>query len=657
MAIFAGEVPVSPPVLTTHFGASDAAVATDGLDFLIVWTSSGGVSYARVGRGPEVLDVPARLLSAGGFAPKVVFAHGRYLVVWQEWNQLGCAFLDRDGNVVRTFTLGAGAGSEWGIAAEDDRFLVAWTSGYEKGTAEILSADGDVLVTVAVPFQIAAACASTGSFVLLSPSEIFDCAPYPTCSSHNTLLRLSSDGHEIARFPFDNIGVVERPVGWSIASGSDGGVLLTYAIRESVATYTLHIRGMLLDYSLHPVIPAIDHAAMSAFEQTATLWDGLHYLVVFHDQDHVLSLLRFGIDTEPVGVWPGEAGVVVPDGPGYFVVNTADGIRASFRDDLTMPPDAAVDVRSIDGQGSPSVATDGHSVLAGWYDDEPQAPRVAWIAPGSSRLMGSGGGPAVSFDGSDYLVLDWSRASFLSRDGTPADSVQLEGGAPIWTGKMFFVFTYRDPYVWTTMDVTRLSRSGTAIGSVTLDSRSPYIVSKATNGRDAFLLMMEGPSPPFLVRVSEEGAVTTGDARTILLDNPQVAAAGDVVYVTGILRDATRRLAIDTYTTDLKRRWAVPVALTEDTPQGSAVAADGNSVVVVWRNGQRIDGTTVTAEGNLAPFTLGELGGYVTDVSVAAAAGRIAVGYTRIAPEEPYRGALRMFVQPLWPPRIRVGPR
>jgi hypothetical protein len=60
-----------------------AAVAADGTDFMVVWTSGGGIWGSRFAQNGTVVD-PAGISIGFGDSPDVAFGGGNYFVVWQD---------------------------------------------------------------------------------------------------------------------------------------------------------------------------------------------------------------------------------------------------------------------------------------------------------------------------------------------------------------------------------------------------------------------------------------------------------------------------------------------------------------------------------------------------------------------------------------------
>jgi hypothetical protein len=111
-------------------------VASDGNDFLVVWTGSyWGVCGQRVsGAGERLGDsFPIGL----GINPSVCFGGGKYLVAWQsgsthDFLRLHGAFVSPEGDVFLEFPISADMGIDWegdgqGISFDGHNFLVVWS--------------------------------------------------------------------------------------------------------------------------------------------------------------------------------------------------------------------------------------------------------------------------------------------------------------------------------------------------------------------------------------------------------------------------------------------------------------------------------------------------------------------------------------------------
>src|SRR5207244_9577793 len=157
--------------------------------------------------------------------PAAAFAGGRWMIVWEDEPRTMGAVLDREGNVLRRMTLSE-HGSAPVIAAANGRFLVAWSDGV-RGAGAVLSADADVLATPTFPFWVNAASESAGAFAIAGLSiEPAGCDG--NCQVRMNVMRVAIDGRVLAQTSFETGYISSWPPRVSIASGSDGGLLVAW---------------------------------------------------------------------------------------------------------------------------------------------------------------------------------------------------------------------------------------------------------------------------------------------------------------------------------------------------------------------------------------------------------------------------------------------
>jgi hypothetical protein len=692
--LFASEVPVAPPVLKQASSGGRFAGATDGAGVLVVWSDGERIRYALVGYGAPA-DVPARLLAsreasnfaAWEFSPFVAFADGRYLIVWGDYPRSEAALLDRNGEVLRTISI-AQRGRLPVVASANGRFLVAWTTPDGRGgAAAILSRDGDVVSSMSFPFGIAAACASAGAFAILGAPQR-DCATSTNCTYRQTVTRISPDGNITAQANTDTLFDWHYvPLWYSMASGSDGGLLIAWddSDRERAV-------GFLLDFHLHRVSGNVDFGS-SGWDRLTVFWDRSRYVVVTNSPFYGARALAVGIDWEPIEIGPDVLdpyyGVIVPTDAGYFaIVGPAYSphdypIEAIFHTDLRL--DRPFDKRAVErwrftiveDQSISSIATDGRSVLAAWSQPlrSDSTRKNALVSNGSARDLGDSQTFPMTFDGTEfvsrsgceeivgYLCGGEATMRFRSADGITTEDVTVPGVSyALWNGSLFFVFRLHleSPDIFNyPLSVRRFRRSGEAIDTGSIIAVGDLeIVSTATNGHDAFFVLHRFP---FITKIEEyvlgcvtpEGVVTM--SQPLQLISPKLAVAGDVVFVTGTLGAS---LVVTSYSADLRARWPAPIALSQAIAGTPAIAAEGRNAVVVWHESRRVVGARVTPQGNAAPFVVAEGSDPVSQPHVASARGVTAVAYERLVSEEPYRGARRIFVQFLdAPPRRHAAGR
>lgn len=106
-----GDVDLAPPVSVSAAGyQSQSAVATDGRDFLAVWTDTRiGVTAiygTRIRADGTVLDPFGILIARRGEQPAVAWDGSQYVVVWENYEGLFAAPVSRDGQAGERISLG-----------------------------------------------------------------------------------------------------------------------------------------------------------------------------------------------------------------------------------------------------------------------------------------------------------------------------------------------------------------------------------------------------------------------------------------------------------------------------------------------------------------------------------------------------------------------
>jgi len=661
--LLASETAVSPPVLVPATSADIAAVASDGDDVLVVWSEIGlRIRYAIVSRGTPG-DVPAKLLALRAtranvfpdLVPAAAFAGDRWLIVWSDYShtRIEAALLDRGGNVLRRMTL-----SEHGwdpvVVAANGCFLVAWTK-FSRGAGVVLSAAGDILSAMTFPFEVVAACESAGAFAIAGMSiEPFRCAR--ECQVREHVARVAIDGRITAQTDFDGAQEFFVP-DFSMVSGSDGGLLIT---SNSWLNFSTRPAGVLLDFALHRIAD-FDFGEPSLGSVTAA-WDGSHYVVITNPQ-RGLSVTRVGIDKKPQVVGE-EAICVLRTRGGWWLVNGSSWggrpISLSFRTDLV---DHSNEQRwqflVVEDQALQSIATDGHSVLAGWFSFS--GLHNALVSDGGARALSDNRTLPVTFDGAEFLSMDGRRARFTSVDGARVEDVSFDDRlfdvgsfSFLWNGSIFFAFGDDfDTDKQQALGVRRVQRSGKVI------DRKPFLLfypanevgSMATNGRDAFVLI----DGIYLGRVTPDGVVTILPC-ALRLGSAKIVAGDDTVYIVG-KPYRENAVAIGLFGTSLRARFPDAIQLADRGGDTADVAAAGHDAVVVWSEETRIAGARVTSLGNTTPFVVTEGSDPVAAPRVAWYGGVTAIAYERLVRDAPYQGARRIFVQffPTPPPRRAAG--
>ena len=374
------ELPVSDPVYVDAAPwQSDAQVAFDGTNYLVVWTDYRGyelgadyadVYAARVTPDGTNLDPNGIPIAVKGAwlegQPAVAFDGTNYLVTWDQGGYPNGdlygtrvspqgAVLDGDG-----FLIASGPGDQtWSnIAFDGTNYLVTWTNYPENGGGDVFAArvtpGGIVLDAGGIPV-------STGSADELHPSVAFDGTNYL--------------------------------IVWDTGSAFGGDI---YGTRVTPA-------GEVLDPAGIPV-----STASNGETEPKLAFDGTNYLVVWDDS------------------------------PGSFP--TVHGARVAPDGTVLDPSGIAISPVTQTWETTPSVASDGTTFMVVWADG--QAPwggatsgaRVSSdgvvLDPSGISISTRGGSSSIAFDGTNYLV-PWVPGQYYADEGDLYATRVTTGGGVI----------------------------------------------------------------------------------------------------------------------------------------------------------------------------------------------------------------------------------
>jgi hypothetical protein len=373
-------------------------VAFDGTNFLVVWTNGGDIYGARVTQAGLVLDPSGIAISTaayGRYSPAVAFDRTNSLVVWED-SRSGVDYdiygarvtpagvvLDSAGIAIST---AAGYQESPVVAFDGANFLVVWQDFRSADTSDIYGARVTQAGVVLDPSGIAI---STAAYSQFFPAVGFDGANFLVVwqDTRNGGGYLS----DIYGARVTPAGVVLDPAGIPISTAvsSQGTPALAFDGTNYLVVWTVDDiygarvtpAGVVLD----PSGIAISTAANNQLDP-AVAYDGTDFLVVWEDY-------RSGVDWDIYGARVTQAGVVLD--PSGIAVSTA-----------------------ADSQYVPAVAFDGTNFLVVWQDRRSGLDfdiYGARVTPAGVVLDPSGIAiamaatdqlyPAVSFDGTDYLVV------------------------------------------------------------------------------------------------------------------------------------------------------------------------------------------------------------------------------------------------------------
>lgn len=668
-ALFAAEVPIAADDLpASRAMVGQAVAASDGVDALVVystWSQSrsfiGSISRifcTRISRSGNVLDVPAKLLAAGSVSGlEVAYTAGRYLVLWrrilrEEHYSIDAvvegALLDRGGNVVRMLSL-PDRYVPRGLVAANGRFLFAHDLGFD-----VISTEGERIKQISGNTW-SSAQPSLGGFVLVARWQQ-GCTPEPC--ERMKLVRTSADGEVLAERTLDFPLEADTSIGTvSLAAGDDGGLLLTYLLqnRDYQAQAVLSIA---VNDALHSIGEPREFAVLPDEGRLWNLWDDAHYVVFARTAKGTTVAQRLGVDSAPFVVSDGALVNIVLNAGGYIVSVIKNELTVELRSDLATPAPPILPASALADQSEPLLATDGRAIVAGWKSAGVQ--RSAILANGGARAL-----PyalkSIRYDGKDFLALTSNGgAQFLSPSGEPlAPSVKFNLVSDVvWNGNLFLAQLFNLGIGRNRLLFERLTRGGELLDAQPIILEDFFTnAAMATNGKDAFSVAIvrnaDDSYTSYLARFGADGTTLVGDP--IPLDWPiSLAADGDDVYAVGTLGDGyTTHVSVVNYTADLHKRWQT--YSTSRQGRAPAIAVEHGVATVVWLEEEGAAGARVGRDARVHELAVIATTDPIADVRVSVANDVTVVGYLRVAPEAPYFGALRFFVQRSLARRRAVG--
>ena len=411
-AQIAGERAVSTPVYAPVAGVFGPAIASDGDGFLAVWSDQrdrAAIYASRIARDGTVLDPLGIFLAnaASGFA--VAWTGDKYLVVWNESNNITALQLAADGRVVAPAHVILRKAQVIGrrpLAANGKIAVLITNSGYV-----VLDRDANVAGINSDGFPGEAAYVTgSGEFIL---------------TAGGGTMRLDSSGRFATR--------TNR--GWPGIIACRTGECTT-----AFANTHRHLAVASYDPAALVVGPAIELPIDQAAFDLATTADG--YILVTRTN----TLQRLGPDGHPLGpptVLPGATAsevTIASNGRDVAVLGTSSTSLTSVivtRNAVTQPATVAF---SANAQHDVAIARSDSNYLAVWTEkDGTYAGRLSLDGTpldGRGTLLGSAiGKPSVIFDGTSYLVvLRNDPPLYAYAYNRPQSTVQVDRatGAVMW---------------------------------------------------------------------------------------------------------------------------------------------------------------------------------------------------------------------------------
>jgi hypothetical protein len=440
--VLAPEHPVTPVAGGPGPAEREPAIAFDGTNSLVVWSArvqgadESGIFGARINAAGVALDRTRLVIDFPDVfdfldSPAVAFGGGSYAVV------------SAGGSLVRVSTAGVVTGSldlpigdRPTIASNGTDFLVAWEEGGNIAGALVegdLSGSTPLALSTASGTQSSPTASSDGSGFLVAWADTRNGA-----------------GTDIFGTRVNATGMVLNPsgVGLAVATGSQDSPALAFGGGNHLLTWhdnrtgSFDIRGTrvsptgtVLDTTHLPISTAANNQSFPA-----VAFDGTRFLVAHRDRRGGASLDVFATRVSTTGVVQDGSGIALSTASGDqiapavgartggFLVGWEDVTRSDIlgrrvAGDGTVP-DAGVRVLSTGNDvQDPAVGFDGTNFLVVWAENPPDPDSgangtilAARVAPdgtvlgrltvaGPQTFTGTLSDPAVSFDGTNYLVV------------------------------------------------------------------------------------------------------------------------------------------------------------------------------------------------------------------------------------------------------------
>jgi len=717
------EIPVGSPAYGEAWGSQlSPAVASDGDGYFVVWYDArAGLQClvgTRISSSGEILDPLGIMVLRGTLAsaqPKMVWSGTSYIVFWNEGtspSRIMALRVSREGQAEGSPRVIAANGqlSNYGaVAANGSRTVVPYlqfTVGTPQIRAAILDSEANVLADLLVGGSelnrsLPTVAASRDQFLVVW--ELLTYWP-PILEG----VRFNSSGALLDAKPRP-VGSGELPV---IASDGRDFVILSYRPPGQWATQK---------------IPADLEASFQQYDigmylnSAVPLWTGSQFNV-YGMNTNQSAIVRFSVDAtgKPSPVTTEEAKRTASSG--FNAATNGRTVLKVWSDTLTDPGSFAVLGRisplsgaptsdpprvlslSVNGQRNVAIAYADNVAVAAWCEEN--GLYATRIAPDGRSVDGRGvqlasvcaaaGGPAVAFDGAQFVVAWRNGSQYAARtpvavrfispaDGLLPETLQLDaataGPALIRGGDGAFL-AWADT---NTANVAMISRATRAfVGTPIVAGRPAEVgeqiaqVDGAWNGGELLLVWREHQQiifpPHFGPIVNRRIRGARVNANLTLLDTAPLLlgdVAGDGDSDPAVASDGGDWLLVWFFNTDLHAR-----RITRNgTPQGSAegvvigqgfnqkVMWDGNRYLFAWKALplSSPDGPTprevryafLPRSGALAlseSVTVAPTYNIDTIALGPNTAGRYAIAYTRIADELQYgsvqRGFVRLFPVP-----------
>jgi hypothetical protein len=459
---------------------SSPALAFDGTNYLVVWTAGASnvdVYGARVSRSGNVLDpagIPISTAASDQFDAAVAFDGTNYLVVWADGRANGShvygARVSPTGSVLDPagIRISEGADGYPDLAFDGTNYLVVWWDVRTGGAAiygarvspagAVLDPDGIEISPPALWDQDPPVVAFGGTDYLVvwtrHKGYVGDHGPRtdvqgvrvsPAGNSHSGsefVVSTDVNDQEIPVIGFDGTNYL---VVWEDYRSGWGDI---YGTRVSPT-------GGVLDPGGIPIALATTEAN---FGWPALAFDGTNYLVAWTETHSANDSEIHGRRVTPAGVVLDPGGIAIAiwgenyfpalafDGTNYLVTWTARGNNRDIYGARVSPAGSVLDPTPIpistteQAERRPALSFDGTNYLVVWEGwsgvrGARVSPAGVVVDPAGIPISAASGqnGPAVAFDGTNYLVA-WEHGSDVhGARVSPAGIVLDPAGIPIST--------------------------------------------------------------------------------------------------------------------------------------------------------------------------------------------------------------------------------
>lgn len=405
--------------LSDYAESSDPAVAFDGENYLVVWSSwNSSISGRRISKEGKVLDELEIGVSQGWYdnnnktEPAVVFDGTNYFVVWNEWTMICGAKVSKGGKPL---------GGSFIAVRQSDQILKFDSLDFY---APAVAFDGENYMVVWTEFDYTFGSAILGARVAKNPSGFGG----PLIDRNAIVIGGGKTKEERASFPDIVFDGSRYFVVWEKNRNGYDDVYGTW----------ISSSGEVLDTDGMAISTAPDQQ-----QNPKVAFDGTNYFVVWRDNRNISSYDIYGARVNKKGIVLDTDGIAVSvnsdnqeypavafDGKNYLIAwdswNDIFGMRMSTNgkffgsngsgDTIFKLPEIPISV-AMSGQTMPDISFDGINYFAVWIDSRGRSNSVygsrisidgklldpEGVFIGENAYYGKK--PSVAFDGTNYLVV------------------------------------------------------------------------------------------------------------------------------------------------------------------------------------------------------------------------------------------------------------